>query len=109
MNQLEMQLASLIEGNRIPELAKVKKEGVLLSDNIEERINLNSKGNLITIGRKNYYLEYSIRTGDERDKMTDMEVKEFMKLERMIKNVAQPIQKIYRQKHKKYGQLFNSL
>lgn len=109
IDQLEGQLISLIDGSKMPELTKVKKESILLSDNIEEEINLNSKRSLIVISEENYYIEYEIKRGEERDKMVDSEVKKFMALERMLKNIAKPIQKIYRQKRGKYRQLFDSL
>jgi len=109
INQLEKQLTAVLVDSKMPELTKVRKEDILLDQNIEKWVTLNSKRNLIVVGGNNYYIEYNTKLGDERAKMSDIEFEEFTKLERMIKKLAKPIQQIYRQKHGEYRQLFGSL
>ncbi|MBK8806251.1 MAG: hypothetical protein IPO21_06270 [Bacteroidales bacterium] len=52
ISQLKEQLLKILENSKMPELSKVKKENILLSQDIEKNIDLNSKRNLLIIGEK---------------------------------------------------------
>ena len=106
INQLEEQLKKILINGKMPELDKIKKENILLSQNIEDKIDLNSKRNLVMVGGNIYYLEYEIKLGDERDKMSDKEVDKFMELENILDEISKPVQQIYYQKSRNYRRPF---
>jgi len=106
INQLKEQLIKILDNRKMPEISKIKKEKLLLSQDIEREIDLNSKRNLLVIGEKNYYLEYDIKLGEQRDKMSDIEVDKFMELEELLEEISKPIQQIYYQKSRNYRRPF---
>lgn len=95
IDQLTQQMLNVLESSKMPRIANVKNENILLSQDIEAKIGLNSKKNIVQIGDKTYYLEYELKmSGSEYDK--------FMEYEGILETVSRPIHQILNQKRSNY-------
>jgi len=103
MNEIQSKLFELCHASEI-NLKKVEKERLLLSDNIEDQVKLDSKASLIILDGEAYFIKNKVQF--EMDNMTEAERDEFFRREKIIKLISTPVQEIYRKKSREYKDLF---